>query len=113
MAEATQYLNMDVLNELRQVMGDEFSLLIETFEVDSLVRIEEIKAAVAASDPEAIRRAAHSFKGSTGNMGATLLTELCRELEELGRSGQSLGAEPLVVKIIDAYAKVKIALETL
>jgi len=28
---------------------------------------------------------AHSFKGSSSNMGATHLTELCRQLEEAGR----------------------------
>ena len=52
MAETQQNLDMDALNELKQVMGDEFSLLVETFEADSLVRIEGIKEAVAEGDPD-------------------------------------------------------------
>ena len=32
-----------------------------------------------------LRRAAHSLKGSTGNMGAQRMAELCRQLEALTR----------------------------
>ena len=113
MAEVSQHLDLGALKELQAVMGDEFSLLIDTFTRDSILRIEAIREAVSASDAEAIRRAAHSFKGSAGNMAAPLLTDLCGSLEELGHSGETAGSEQLQQNIIEEYAFVKSALESL
>ncbi len=108
-----QHLDLDSLNELKGIMGDEFSLLVETFTNDSIVRIEGIQEAVKANDPEAIRRAAHSFKGSAGNMAAPRLTALCRSLEEMGYNGIVDGCQEILDDIKDEYAQVKEALEAL
>lgn len=113
MADVGQHLDLDALKELQQVMGDEFSLLIDTFTSDSVVRIEGIIEAVQSKDPESIRRAAHSFKGSASNMGAIVLTEHCRALEELGHNGETEGSEDLQQKIIDEYEEVKKALSSI
>ena len=107
------HLDLDALKELKQVMGNEFSLLIETFTGDSAVRIETIKQAVASGEPEAIRRAAHSFKGSAGNMGATTLTNLCRSLEEKGCNGEIVGCEQLLDQLVEEYQQVRSVLVTL
>jgi HPt (histidine-containing phosphotransfer) domain-containing protein len=113
MSGANQHLDLDALKELQAVMGEEFSLLIETFTSDSILRIEGIKEAVAAQDAEAIRRAAHSFKGSASNMAAPNLTSLCRSLEDLGYNGSTEGSEQLEQGIIEEYQQVKMALEAL
>lgn len=113
MGAADQHLDIEALDELKQIMGDEFSLLIDTFINDSIVRLETIKEAVVAEDPEAIRRTAHSFKGSAGNMGARHLTDLCRRLEELGHSGSSNGAESLLEQLTTEYESVKGALKSI
>ncbi|MEE8057153.1 MAG: Hpt domain-containing protein [Pseudomonadales bacterium] len=107
MTDISQYLDVDALNELKQVMGEEFPLLIKTFENDSVVRIELIKEAIASADPDAVRRAAHSFKGSASNMGATTLTELCRAVEEIGAKGETAGCDQLLEQIIESYAQVQ------
>ncbi len=106
-------LDLDALNELKQVMGDEFPLLIDTFVNDSVVRIETIREAVVSGDPEAIRRTAHSFKGSASNMGAPVLTEHCRKLEELGNSGQVEGSLAVFDALVIEYESVHIALQAL
>ena len=113
MSGESQHLDMDALKELKQIMGDEFSLLIETFKNDSVVRIQSIETAIAGGDPEEIRRAAHSFKGSAGNMGATALTELCRTLEDRGHSGKADGCDALLAQIIDEYHIVQAGLAEL
>ena len=113
MSDANQHLDLDALKELQEVMGDEFALLVETFTTDSILRIEGIKEAVASQDAEAIRRAAHSFKGSASNMAAPALTKLCRSLEDLGFNGSTEGGEQLQQSIIAEYAQVKTALEAL
>lgn len=108
-----KHLNKDSLNELKTIMGEEFSNLLETFRVDSAQRIQSIYAAVESGDGEAIRRAAHSFKGSAGNMGAVTLNELCRQLEELGGMGGGDGAADLARAIEEEYQLVSTELKTL
>lgn len=110
---AEQHLDLEALNELKEVMGDEFSLLITTFIDDSVTRLDTIKSAVQSADPEAIRRTAHSFKGSASNMGALQLTDHCRRLEELGHSGTSDGADVIFEKLVAEYQQVEQALRQL
>lgn len=93
---AAEHLNPDVIQELRLVMGGEFAALLRTFVVDSEQRIAAIDAALTAADVEALRRAAHSFKGSTSNIGTLGMAELCRQLEELARSGTTAGGAELL-----------------
>lgn len=111
MTEVVVHLDKGALDELKRLMGDEFSLLIDTFESDSALRIEAIAEAVASGNADEIRRAAHSFKGSAGNMGAVALTEHCRRLEDLANSGSIEGAETLLQQITAEYTQVKAALQ--
>jgi HPt (histidine-containing phosphotransfer) domain-containing protein len=78
-----QHLDYDALNALRDVMEDSFELLIDTFIQDSTTRLVKLQemAGNPTRDSDAIRRAAHSFKGSCGNMGAPHLTHLCTTIE--------------------------------
>lgn len=102
-----QHLDRAALQELRGVMGDDFVLLIQTFFKDSAMRIAAIRQAAGGGDAEALRRAAHSFKGSSGNMGAPRLSELCRALEELGRDGTTVGSDVLIDDLAAEYAAVE------
>lgn len=113
MPDVSQHLDMEALAQLRVIMGDEFSTLIETFENDSIVRIQTIRDAVDSGDPDEIRRAAHSFKGSASNMGAPLLTDYCRSMEERGHAGSTEGCEDLLRQIEAEYQQVKQALANL
>jgi HPt (histidine-containing phosphotransfer) domain-containing protein len=110
MASASNHLDVNALNELKEVMGDEFSLLIETFLNDSVTRVETIQQALATGEADQIRRAAHSFKGSASNMGAIHLAAKCRDLEEMGKDGQLGGAEALFEEIKAEFEQVKVAM---
>ena len=101
------HLDRVTVQELRAVMGEDFALLVQTFARDSSQRIAAIQEAVTAADADALRRAAHSFKGSSGNMGAPGLAEFCRSLEELGRDGTTDGAAALVTALVDEYTHVE------
>jgi HPt (histidine-containing phosphotransfer) domain-containing protein len=92
---ADTHLDPDVLSALREVMEDGFSTLIDTFLTDSKERLQRIKAGDAAQ----IFEAAHSFKGSSSNMGALVLASLCHELEQLAKDNDLQGAGILVDKI--------------
>ena len=101
------HLDQAATQELRNIMGNEFALLVQTFIRDSAQRIEAIRAGVTGSDADGMRRAAHSFKGSAANMGAPRLAELCRVLEELGRNGETNGAYALIDELVIEYGAVE------
>lgn len=77
-----EHLDYDTLNTLKQVMEDDFALLIDTFVQDSTDRIDTLRNVITGVDSDLIRRAAHSFKGSSSNIGALQLAALCFELEK-------------------------------
>lgn len=101
---ADKHLDPDVLSALREVMEDEFSTLIETFLADSEERLQQLAVAVGATQ---ILEAAHSFKGSSSNMGAIRLAELCHELELRAKEQNLGGIEALIAEIAREFAFVR------
>jgi HPt (histidine-containing phosphotransfer) domain-containing protein len=74
-------------------LGDRSLLraVAETF-IDHLpVLLDDVDAAVAAGDPPAIQRAAHSLKGSAGNFGYAPAFDAALHLEQLGHAGATEG----------------------
>lgn len=102
------HLDNAVLRNLQDIMGDEYPLLLDTFLADSAERQQLLRDACARADAQAVRLAAHSFKGSCSNMGAPLLGELCRQLEEAGRREQLGRATQLLEQLEREFAIVGI-----
>ncbi len=100
-------LDESVLMSLKEVMEDEYPLLLETFLCDSQERIRLLQQAIANDDAPAVRNAAHSFKGSCSNMGAALLAGFCKQLEEAGRTAQLAQAPALLSAIEAEFAAVR------
>ena len=84
----TIHLNLEQLSELKEVLEDEFSVLITTYLQDAILRQQMIAAAIIAKDYDAARLAAHSLKGASANLGALMLAEICEHLEHDCRSGR-------------------------
>ncbi|WP_428033257.1 ATP-binding protein [Amphritea sp.] len=69
--------------------------------------LNRLQVAVSEQDQEMLRVAAHSFKSSSYNLGATALAELCKALEQVGRSGVLQQAPALLQEIETEYQKVE------
>ncbi len=65
-----------------------------------------LEAGLAAGDTEIVRRAAHSIKGSAGNIGANDVMRLAAELDERARAGDLSDARARVDAIGAAYDRV-------
>lgn len=102
------HVDSHVLATLRDVMEDEYALLLETFLTDSDERLRLLREAEAQDDSLAMRMAAHSFKGSCSNMGAVLLAGLCKQLEDLARREQLDDVAALLAHIEREFAIVRI-----
>ncbi len=70
--------------------------------------MDRLRIAVAAGNIEEVYRAAHSLKGSAGNIGAKRLMAVCKELDDMGRAGDLSNSAPLVEALGIEYGKVEV-----
>jgi HPt (histidine-containing phosphotransfer) domain-containing protein len=106
------HLDNAVLAALQDVMEDEYPVLLDTFLADSEERLRLLQQARESADAQALRLAAHSFKGSCSNMGAPLLSGLCKHLEEAARRERLDQAPELIEQIEREFAIVRILLKS-
>lgn len=85
------HLDMATVEMLLEILEDGFPTLVETFITDSQLRINEIRAGLQDANAEAVRRAAHSLKGSSSNVGAQVLTDYSQTIESSAQGGQLQG----------------------
>lgn len=83
----TVYLDQPALDELRSILEDEFPVLINTYIQDSVLRVREMRNALSAGDALNLRKAAHSLKGASANLGLLELTRHCNDMEDAARLG--------------------------
>lgn len=107
------HLDYSALDSLKDVMEDDFHLLLETFVLDSTERVEKLQSLASTQDSDAIRRAAHSFKGSCSNVGATYLTSLCAALEKKAMAGDLTHLHEDLLAIEQEFTQVKSLLRKL
>jgi len=93
----------DKRRALERVGGDEQLLreVCRMFLEESPKLLEKLRRAVAAADPEAVTRTAHSLKGTSSYFGAANLQQIARQLEEMGNSGDVARA-PDVLTLLEA-----------
>ena len=101
------HLDEEALTELQDVMEDEFTVLIETYLKDSLDRIQSLRGAIGDSDADAFGKTAHSFKGSSINIGAPRLGELCLKAEEAAKDSLLNEAAAVVDAIETEFRRVE------
>lgn len=77
---------------------------IELFLTTAGETLAAFRTASASGDADALRFGAHKLKSGCANLGAKSMADLCRQLEELGRSGSVQGAESLIEAIEEELA---------
>lgn len=110
-------LDPAVIDNLRQLTPpgepDVLAEVLELFLEDVPRRIAKLRAACAAGDAAELHKMAHSLKGSAGNIGASALFAICRQLDDRGRSGDLTDAKRLVDALEADYARVEVAIRQL
>jgi len=101
------HLDEEALTELQDVMEDEFDVLINTYLKDSSDRISSLRDAIGSADPDAFAKTAHSFKGSSINIGAPKLGELCLEAENAGKANRLTEASSVVDAIESEFQQIE------
>ena len=76
-----------VLAELREIMGDDYLRLLQTYLESAPRLIADAHSAIANGDQKALLLSAHSLKSSSANVGANRLSQLAHDTERLARDG--------------------------
>jgi signal transduction histidine kinase/CheY-like chemotaxis protein/HPt (histidine-containing phosphotransfer) domain-containing protein len=112
--ESSSALDTVVLETIRSMddNGSSFlRLLADKFKESAVIQLEEMQAALPGKSGETIRKAAHSLKSSSANIGALELSAYCKQMEELGRSGNLAKAQKKMLQIQTEYQRVIGALD--
>jgi signal transduction histidine kinase/CheY-like chemotaxis protein/HPt (histidine-containing phosphotransfer) domain-containing protein len=80
-------INPEVVADLREIMGDEFSSLVRVFLEDAPNALARLQAAAASGDRDGLIGPAHSLKSTSANLGAMELSAQARHIEHGARRG--------------------------
>ncbi len=86
----------DVLTEVLKLFLDE-----------APKRLERLRDAWQERNAPDLQRAAHSLKGSAGNIGAKRMYEICRQLDERGKANDFPGAKHLIESLAAEFRSVE------
>ena len=103
-------VNLKQIEELKDILGDEFQGLIDAFLADSRQRLTRAREAMGRDDYELARREFHSLKGSCGNVGAEALAQLFLQLEGLLKTADYRSAQQKLPDLEREYQRVRQAL---
>lgn len=111
--EELKVVDLDVA--LKRVGGNEQILkaIASAFLESSSKQFTDVEEALEAADPEALRFAAHTFKGTVLNFEARKTAKVAQTLEDLGRAGETEGASELLEQLRDCYQELRTEMEKL
>ena len=82
-------LDMEMIGRMRSTNTDLLNRLIETYLNYAPNAVTQMLAAANEKNAEGVRTTAHSLKSSSANVGAMQLSSMCRDLEQLMKTGAS------------------------
>lgn len=93
-SDATALLDIDALNDLRDMLAEALTEIADTF-LDGLdAEVEAVGVGIRTNGPAA-RAAAHSLKGSAGNLGGRALAMQASAIEKAAVEGDLAQCEAL------------------
>ena len=111
-SESQERLNSQMIDEIqfadmRELLEDDFTDLLQTYFADSLQRIELMRTAQSDNNNADGFEAAHILKGASATLGAIQLEHLCGQLQQHCREQQIGKQTALIEKIAAALQNVQ------
>ncbi len=84
--------------------------LIDLYVEDVPRRFEIMRSAISDGDRSAVQRQAHTVKGSSGNLGALGIAQICDRMERLEFDGPDSNLQALMDQLEQEFSDVRIML---
>ena len=107
-------LDMSQIEDLRGLDDGQGQLLASIADVylqQAPKQIAELKAHISAGNFPGIAATAHSFKGSSGNLGASRVAAVCKHLEMAGKGQDGSQLAPWLAELEQEFAQARSALQ--
>ncbi len=108
--EVKEVISQHALNNIRSLSDGMLEKIIDLYLQESPKQLQTLKTAIDDDDVESVQKVSHSLKSSSANLGATGLSELCKQLEMNARQKSLLKASDLFAEIESEYVEVEQAL---
>ncbi|HEX7650062.1 MAG TPA: EAL domain-containing protein [Noviherbaspirillum sp.] len=105
-------LDEAVFDKLREILGPALLQTVTPFLEDTPGYLSQMLQGLGDNDADTVRAAAHSIKGSAGNLGATTLAQLAKEAEEHAIERRLDEVKPLMSRLSQAFDAVAAVLNT-
>ncbi len=95
-------------DELHEVMGESFFVIVDAFMEDSPAHLQALREAAAHDDSKSMLHIARTLQGSSGDIGAIGLADLCQELVQHCHTETAEGdTRALVERLVAEYGQVR------
>ena len=107
----SEIIDTEQFEDMRELLEEDFSELIEVYFIDSKQRIASLYSALENNDNVAGFEAAHALKGASANLGAIQLISLSEQLQaaccaqKIDHSRLIIEALPIALKDIENEIK--------
>ena len=99
-AAGRNVINRQALDNIRALSADNGDALLDrvlhAYVDDTPAHLQTLRQAIDVGNAGNLRKAAHSLKSSSANVGAETLAQLCKDMEKLGRNDTTDGAAVLL-----------------
>lgn len=102
-------LDLVALDDLKDMLSEALSEIIQSF-LDGLADEVASVGRGLGGDAAAVRAAAHSLKGSAGNLGAKALSHLASDMEKHALAGDLAACRALMPELEHGAAQARAAL---
>jgi two-component system sensor histidine kinase RpfC len=112
-AEDALLLNENTLRRLKLLGGENdnfLDMVIQGFLLEGEQLIETMKMALLKHEYTTFKELAHALKGSSGNVGAEALFQICREISLLNHSDLQISANDLLSKTQESFSATRLAM---
>lgn len=96
----THIIDTETIIHLKQVLKkDAFSSLIDIYIADTQTHVLNLKQSINENNATESHRLAHTIRGSSANIGARALQEICEKIEQFCKQGNLQDAKNHIDRI--------------
>ena len=83
-------LDRAMVDSLQDLLGEKFNVMVDAYLSDCSARLDRLKCAIEGElDLTIVKNEAHGIKGSSRNLGANPLADICALVENKARAGDA------------------------